>query len=83
MNGADVFVSPVSAGSVCLGVRSKWSFIIIFSVADPIRVPGSREYDLMGEERYPFQSGGPVLPGAADQAMSAVFQLDELSAAKP
>jgi len=44
-----------------------------FSVAGPIWVPGSREYYLMGEERYPFQSGGPVLPGAANQAVPAVF----------
>jgi len=37
----------------------------------------------MGKHRHPFQSGGPVLPGAADQAVSAVFQPDELSTAKP
>jgi len=43
----------------------------------------SREHDFMGKQRYPLQSGGPVLPGAADQAMSAVFQPDELCAAKP
>ena len=36
----------------------------------------------MSEERYPLQSGGPVLPGAADQAMSAVFQPDKLGASK-
>jgi hypothetical protein len=43
----------------------------------------SRKHDFMGEERHPFQSYGPVLPGAADQAVSAVFQPDELSTAKP
>ena len=37
----------------------------------------------MGEERHPFQSGGPVLPGASDQAVSAVFQPDEPGTAKP